>query len=304
MPLPFGDVRIGEPIQHGSLTVFPLFQDGQRPADYLLADEAIQSGVLTVEEVSNEGRVPDLLVNNQSAQRVLFLEGEELRGAKQNRILNASVLAAAGKKTTIPVSCVEQGRWRRMSVYFMPSMTLSPSHLRYESRRSVRRSLEAGHGHQANQLAVWDNVAMYQKALGVQSPTRAQADTFEKYEEQISNAREALRYPEGACGLAVAFGSKVVSLDVFDKPATCQKVWHRFLSGFALEGLLPRKEPERTADVADVSQLLDEARTASWGQTKAVGDGEEFRAEFDDKAGTALVLDGAVVHGSVLAPSR
>ncbi len=36
--------------------------------------------------------IADLLVNNQTDFLVLFLEGEELQGAKQNRVLNTSVL--------------------------------------------------------------------------------------------------------------------------------------------------------------------------------------------------------------------
>ena len=106
------DVRIGDAIRHGALTVFPLYGSALGSVDYLLSDEAISAGTVTVEEVSEGGSVPNLLVTNQGDSRVLFLEGEELRGAKQNRVLNTSVLIAAHSKSPIPVSCVEQGRWR------------------------------------------------------------------------------------------------------------------------------------------------------------------------------------------------
>jgi hypothetical protein len=54
-------------------------------------------------------------------------------------------------------------------------------------------------------------------------------------------------------------------------------------------------------DVAQVSQLLNEARNAFWTETEAVGEGQEYRTEFGGKVGSALLLDGALVHGSVVA---
>ena len=46
--------------------------------------------------------VPDFIVDNRGDTRVLFIEGEELRGAKQNSILNATVLIATKSKVRIP----------------------------------------------------------------------------------------------------------------------------------------------------------------------------------------------------------
>src|SRR6476469_7377273 len=112
------EARVGDPIRHEALTVFLLFTEGGGAVNYLLADEAIAAGAVTVEEVGESGSVPDLLVENRGDSRVLFIEGEELRGAKQNRVLNTSVLVAARSKTKIPVSCVEQARWRYRSRQF------------------------------------------------------------------------------------------------------------------------------------------------------------------------------------------
>ena len=82
------EVRVGDPLRHEALTVFPLLDPTNGKADYLLSDEALTAGVVTVEEVGPDGSVPTLVVNNQADSLVLFLEGEELRGAKQNRVLN------------------------------------------------------------------------------------------------------------------------------------------------------------------------------------------------------------------------
>jgi hypothetical protein len=73
------EIQVADPIHHEALTIFPLLAGPGGNAEYLLADEAIAAGSVTVEEVGEAGSVPSLIVNNQSDRLVLFLEGEELR---------------------------------------------------------------------------------------------------------------------------------------------------------------------------------------------------------------------------------
>ena len=300
MSIQFGDISIGLPICFGSLSVFPLFRQGHPPIDYLLAEEAMAVGAVTVSEISEQGSVPELFVENKAAQRILFLEGEELKGAKQNRILNTSVLVAANSKIKIPVSCVEAGRWKRSSAVFAASQTISSSFLRYSLKSSVTHSLKDQQGHRSDQSRVWRDVRQQQDALAVSSPTAAMSDTYEKYDQHLTEARRAVQYVDGASGMAVAIGPKVVSADLFDKPETCAKVWSKLLSGVALDALL-NKDQSGLPDLARVEQFLHETRNAEWTQAAAVGEGQEYRAVFDGKMGSALLLDGAVVHGSVSA---
>jgi len=83
-------LRVGDPLRHEALSVFPLFAEPNGSVDFRLSDDALADESLLVEEVSECGSVPDLLVENKGDDRVLFLEGEELVGAKQNRILKRS----------------------------------------------------------------------------------------------------------------------------------------------------------------------------------------------------------------------
>ena len=78
--------------------MFPLFVERASSLDYLLSDEAMAAGTLAVSEVSETGEVPFLLVDNGGDQPALFVEGEEVRGGKQNRILASSVLVAGRVK--------------------------------------------------------------------------------------------------------------------------------------------------------------------------------------------------------------
>ena len=99
----------GQPQRHGALTVVPILAPMQAEPAWLTLAEAGERVRIT--EISEGGSVPDLRVANLGDLPMLLLDGEQLVGAKQNRILNMTVLVAARSEVTIPVSCVEQGRW-------------------------------------------------------------------------------------------------------------------------------------------------------------------------------------------------
>jgi hypothetical protein len=293
-------IRVGDPIRHESLTVFPLFAELNGLVEYVLSDEALRAGSVTVQEVSEGGSVPELLVENSGDTRVLFLEGEELVGAKQNRILNTSVLLPARSKTKVPVSCVERRRWAYQSRQFGSSGRHSSSKLRHMLKTTVSESLLEGTGHCSDQGKVWEEVDKQQALMRVSSPTAAMADTFAGYQQQIDEGASKLLYPEGAVGAAVALGDKVVALDLFDKPATCQKVWQRLLSGFILDALAQTAEAGPVTQPA-VEETLAAMRHSSWEQVQPVGDGQEYRAKSSDGTqASALTFGDALVHGSLL----
>jgi hypothetical protein len=293
------DVHVGDPIRHEALAVFPLFSTADGQVDYLLSDEAIGAGSVTVQEVSEGGSVPNLRVTNQGDSRVLFLEGEELRGAKQNRVLNTSVLVAAHSETPIPVSCVEQGRWRYRTRHFESGGSHSSSKMRLILKKSAFLSMKAGHGYTSDQMQVWGEVARQMDSLGSSSETGAMADTYETYRARLDEFRERLKYIEGATGVAVAVGTKVVALDLFDKPSTCAKVWDRLLSGVVMDAL-EAGPADQVAQRSDVEGLLARLRDGAWEPAPAVGEGQEFRYDADAEThASALVCGGSVLHGSV-----
>jgi hypothetical protein len=92
----------------------------------------------------------------------------------------------------------------------------------------------------------------------------------------------------------------VVSVDLFNKPATCQKVWPWLLSGLLIDERLQQQgagdpSPDR------VPHLLGCFEQADWRAVRAVGEGDDFRAEFGSHVASVLRYQGALVHGSVVA---
>jgi hypothetical protein len=99
-----GTLRIGDPKIHKGLGLWPVFADCRPAPAYITLVEALSLDGFKITEVSEGGSVPNLRVINETPHHVLLFDGEELKGAKQNRILNTTILIAAGTSLDVPVS--------------------------------------------------------------------------------------------------------------------------------------------------------------------------------------------------------
>jgi hypothetical protein len=90
-----------------------------------------------------------------------------------------------------------------------------------------------------------------------------------------------------------------VAVDLFDKPATCHKVWRRLLTGYTLEAVAATAAAEPVTAPA-VEGALAALRNSSWEQVPPVGEGEEYRVKSEGAEASALALGDALVHGSLL----
>ena len=126
-----------------NLTVFPILAPEGEGPDYLTLARAIEEDLVRVTEVDRDGHVPELKLVNDAPVMVLVVEGEELVGAKQNRIVNVTFLVPEKAEITIPVSCVEQGRWSYRSEAFAAGKNFMHASLRRRHQEGVRSSVRA-----------------------------------------------------------------------------------------------------------------------------------------------------------------
>src|SRR3954467_3203989 len=162
-------IQLGEPVEHRGVVIVPLFPRIDPRAEYLTLEQAVPLG-FHVTEIDAAGSVPELLAKNPLDSNVLLYDGEELVGAKQNRILNVTVLIPALSDTWIPVSCVEEGRWSARSSFFAAaSHTAYPELRRRKAERLSADPLALG----AAQADVWEEVRAKSARLQAHSATGA-----------------------------------------------------------------------------------------------------------------------------------
>jgi hypothetical protein len=299
--LPAG-LSLGEPLHAGPLAAFPLFAAPGRVAFTLLPDALTRGGTL---HESVPADVNLLRFDAPPGAPVLLFAGEEVVGAKQNRVVNASLVAPAGTSTALPVSCIEHGRWSAGGERdaFQSSRQVAYTGLRRTLTGMVSESRARGASYITDQQGVWSDVAKRSARHTRLNPTGAMTAIFEANHERLAEMRDALRLREGQIGLIAWLGARFLALDLVSQPAAWASLHPRVVSGHALEALDAGDEPPPTLEetARALARLLDTPATLS---AAAVGLGEEVRVSAPDLEGAGVVLDGELVQLSVFGPGE
>jgi hypothetical protein len=146
--------RLGAPVRHENLTIFPVLSDEANGTDeFITLDAGLRSGKVKVTEIKAQPRqvtprrvqnnntaepqtrnvqrnisqeqmsytgdgaeVNKVLVTNNSGKTLVLIAGEFILGGKQDRIVGHDcIVASTNTPMPIDVFCVEHGRWQASS---------------------------------------------------------------------------------------------------------------------------------------------------------------------------------------------
>lgn len=233
------------PQTQGSLTIFPLLAPGIIPqATYLSLEAAQAKRIIKIREVSEAGDVPSLIVENRGKVGVLILDGEELAGARQNRVLNTNVLVPPRTNVKVPVNCSEHGRWHYTSQGMESSGHLMPSDLRRRKKDYVRESLEMGAGFEGRQHDVWEDISAYAEGLGARSDTGAMKDALDQFRSRADEMLCGFPPSPGQRGVAVFLDGAFLGLEYLSREEVYRSCHEKVLRSY-IATLLGREARER-----------------------------------------------------------
>lgn len=294
-------VTIAPPQSGAGLTLFPLVATVEGESEYDLLPDALEAGSLVITEVGEQGTVPELLAINKGARDVLVLDGMQLIGAKQNRTVSRTILLAAGTETRIPVSCMEQGRWRNASRSMKSSLDHSPAKVRKWARAAEARGApeEAALRSPSELLAltqgdVWASIRESGSKLRAHSPTGALDDLYVANRGRLEELSERFARVEGQVGFLAFLAGTPVGVDVLESQDAYARVHGRLVRGYIFEAL-EADAPGNGATPERARSFLDTLDAVSRRPLPTVGRGE-YRALAGAVVGGELEVDGRVVH--------
>lgn len=227
-------LEVGKAVRQGALTIIPVYMEKVRDkTGYVTLEEALKRQWIEIDELEG-GRVPQVRITSLSKTPIYLMGGEILTGCKQDRIMARDLLLGPGTKDLIvPVFCVEHGRWTSNSSSFF-----SKENIGTYSMRKTAQARDVG-----AQSEIWNKVAEQNRKMGVNSPTSAYQDAYDKEENKTRIAaieKEMGRVPKlykDTVGVVIGLGEDIIGADIFANPGLFEKQWPKILRASALSSL-------------------------------------------------------------------
>ncbi|MFC2173229.1 ARPP-1 family domain-containing protein [Acidobacteriota bacterium] len=279
-----------------NLVVVGISHDYPSTSKYVTLHEALETGQFEVTEIDPDGSVPDVTIENRLDSDVLLIAGDMLIGAKQNRVVNVSILAAAKQKIQVPVSCVEQGRWHYTSSGFNRSDSTSHARMRRKLHEMSHDSYLREARPRTDQEQVWEEVDQKLEEMGSASNTSDLSQIFADHGLSPEEMEDGLHAIEGCQGAAFIYGDNI-NIEIFDKPGSLKACWNKILESHAIDAA--RCSEPSLEQVKEVARLLESALKSEKDTFDSPGKGEDMRWKTSEQSGSALMVEEMPVHVAI-----
>jgi hypothetical protein len=171
--------------------------------------------------------------------------------------------------------------------------------LRAAKVAQVSESLADRSGPATNQSAIWSGISAKAARMGSDSLSGAMSGIYRSRSKDLDDYSRDVKTVPKQIGAAFAIYGRVVGVELFDTPSTCEKYLPKIASGYALDALDSAEASATNVAVAsptDVGSFISRIRAAQEKRYSSVSLGEDIRISGDSLAGAALVFGGKLVH--------
>lgn len=284
-------MKLASKQKYKNITVFPITNKHQNDLDFLDLKTGFDMGIVFAEECE-ESQVGNVNIINRSVAPLLLLDGEEIVGCKQNRIINKTMILPPQSTKTVPVSCSEQNRW---------SYTSEFKHSEYIANFSTRsRKLDSQYKHYDTQNAVWNSIRHLDASSNTHSETKALRDSYIKNENLFKKLLKSFKLKSRQKGLLIAVDGKISGIELFCNDFTYKKYHQMILKSFMVENSIDKNEKSKISK-KEASNTLNALLNLPAKKEETLGLGEFYRISNSHFNGSILNLNGNLVHSSYLA---
>lgn len=281
----FTKSKFSDPVFLRNLKIYPVRMDN--PNGFLLTtvEEMIAKGNAEFRELDDPD-INEIIFMNRGNEHVFMLDGEEVTGALQNRIIATSTIAEANSTSRIPVVCAEEGRWDQIGGFRTGNYSYPKIRALLTKSRQKRTD---------TQKIIWREIQRKMTVTKTRSATSSMHDIFDNLSEEIDRYIEDFQsLNHGTVGIVGVAGNNILGCDIFQNPNIYQKLEEKLIRSYALDALEYREKGGNQQDVERFFKNTLIALSKKNPRRKI----QHFTIKGDGLLGQSLVYDGNIIHVS------
>lgn len=276
-------LSLAERQNYENMTVVPILSDTNTPFDILDLKEGLKIGLVKIEECDNSN-IEQVKLKNNSISPLILLDGEEIAGSLQNRIISQTMIIAPKSEIKIPVNCSEKGRNTYKSEFHYSN---------YMANSNTRRK-KVYNKNKLRQNVVWSSIDDLEKDKNTCSKTNALRDSYEKNKYDIDSYLKHFKMENNQIGVICIVENKV-GLEIFNNHSLYEKYNEMLLRSYIIDS--SNKEKINISN-KELENILDSINDDSFIKKEAVGLGKYYKISNSYGNGHILIYENNMVHAN------
>ena len=281
------DIELLDYQAHKNMAIIPIKTPPNYKFDILTLKKGFELGLAEVKECEHS-TVNTLIVKNNAVTPLLLVDGEEIIGGDQNRIVNATILIAPNSEEKIPVNCTEHGRWAYKSE-FKQSEYMANYRTRSAKEKAVRANM-------SGQQAVWDSINDLEMSRSFSSPTQAMSESYENLKVDLDEFISNFKAVDGQTGAVIIIDGEIKGFELFLNSQIYHEYHEKILKSYLIDTDI--NDSIFTIDTEVARDLIVEALSVEYAAKKSNGLEEAFEFENSNGLGTAYIYKDELLHMS------
>lgn len=287
------DIELLTPQVHKNIALIPLKTKRNYAIDLLTLKKGMELGLAEVKECE-QSQVNTLIVKNQSVNPLILIDGEEVVGGDQNRIINSTIVIAPNSAMPIPVSCTEQGRWAYKKEFEDSS---------YIANYKTRRAKEyAKRNYGQVQGAVWSSIKDVEDENSFASPTSALSESYDNLTKSHSEILGFFEIADGQNGVLIIADDEIKGFELFLNSEIYKEFHEKILKSYLID--LKIENEESSINIDEARLALDNAMDSSFEKREKIGIEDSFEFENEKGLGVISVYENEIIHWSYFKKSE
>lgn len=280
------EIELLAPQSHENIAVIPL-KTPRNYLDILTLKKGLELGLVEVKECEHS-TVNTLIVKNNAVTPLLLVDGEEVVGGDQNRIINSTMIIAPQSESKVSVSCSERGRWA-----YKDEFTSSIHIADYNTRR---RKMHAARHNRPVQHEVWASIDELENKNDFRSVTSAMSESYENKKVNLDEMLKSFEVVDGQTGILIIANGEIKGFEVLLNSEIYKDFHEKILKSYLID--VEDENSTFTINTDAAKAVIADAMDSEFEEKAAFGLEKAYEFENENGFGKSYEYEDTLIHFS------